>query len=83
MSEQFYLPMHEQVALLESLKRIPALCEKLAMGVTLSRMDRVTKPQGTSRRSKHGTTPDGVNLAALDDWTGLHATLVSWVRMVC
>lgn len=81
--DDYFLPKYDRELLGRTLTRIWPLTERWAMIVTLSRMDRVTKPQGTSRRSKHGTTPDGVNLAALDDWTDLHAKLVSWVQMVC
>ncbi|GGF38994.1 hypothetical protein [Williamsia phyllosphaerae] len=79
--DQFFMPRDQQDALVESLHQVPKIAEDIA--VTLARMDRVAKQEGTSRRSKRGSVPDGVNIAALDDWTQLHAVLVSWVRMVC
>lgn len=77
MSDDFYLPRHEQTTLTELLAQIPALVEDLA--VTITRQDRPA-PLGPRCTRGDDTQPLPFNETGSEAAEYLHFTVASWAR---
>ena len=76
----FYLPRHDQQALLEQLRQVPALVEDLTIAIT--RQDRITA-RGPKTTRGDDTQPLPFNEHASDAAQFLYHTLSSWAAYVC
>lgn len=80
MSDDFFLPKHDQDKLVELLDQIPGLIEDLAVSIT--RQDRIGH-NGPRVRNGSDEQPLPVNLNASEAADILHDTLAAWVRHTC
>ncbi|OZE88046.1 hypothetical protein CH304_00305 [Rhodococcus sp. 15-649-1-2] len=76
----FYLPRHDQQALLEQLRQVPALVEDLTIAIT--RQDRITA-RGPKTTRGDDTQPLPFNEHASDAAQFLYYAIAWWVRHTC
>jgi hypothetical protein len=79
-SDQFFMPRHEQRALVALLRKVPDLVEDLAISIT--RQDRLTRG-GPRVSTGERVQPLPFNEMASDVADELHQELTRWARHVC